>query len=177
MRVRDAHAHGDGRALDVAFVERMLFEAFFWRPDAERPSLDAFRDREPEHRKLLRDLGARAGDCIAVAEGDAGERLGAAWYRFWTAAEHSYGWVAADVPELAIAVEAAARGRGVGRALMEALVARARERGVRALSLSVDPENRAIALYRSLGFREVGCVGTSLTLVLEIGRGPYAARG
>jgi ribosomal protein S18 acetylase RimI-like enzyme len=46
-----------------------------------------------------------------------------------------------------------ARGAGLGRALVDAAVARARERGCRRLELDVNDHNEAaLALYRSLGF-------------------------
>jgi ribosomal protein S18 acetylase RimI-like enzyme len=48
----------------------------------------------------------------------------------------------------------AARGRGLGRSLLEAVVASARAAGVRALHLSVRPDNApAVALYRKSGFQ------------------------
>jgi ribosomal protein S18 acetylase RimI-like enzyme len=48
-----------------------------------------------------------------------------------------------------------ARGAGLGRALVQAAIERARERGCRRIDLDVDPDNAAAqALYRSLGFRE-----------------------
>ena len=63
----------------------------------------------------------------------------------------------AQVPEISIGVEAAWRGQGVGRALLVALVARARAEGHAALSLSVDARNApALALYRSMGFVDTG---------------------
>lgn len=50
-------------------------------------------------------------------------------------------------------VRQAARGRGIGRALVTMLVARARALGYRALLLStVDRFDASVALYRSLGF-------------------------
>jgi ribosomal protein S18 acetylase RimI-like enzyme len=50
-------------------------------------------------------------------------------------------------------VEEDARGSGIGRAIMEEAVARARERGARRMALDVHDENdAAIALYESLGF-------------------------
>ena len=53
----------------------------------------------------------------------------------------------------AICVHPAMRGRGLGRALTQALVARARERGETAF-LHVFPDNPAAQLYPQWGFRE-----------------------
>jgi ribosomal-protein-alanine acetyltransferase len=54
-----------------------------------------------------------------------------------------------------IAVDPAARGQGVGRALMAAAEQRALDEGGSAMRLEVRPDNApAIALYKSLGYRE-----------------------
>ncbi|QAY73197.1 ribosomal-protein-alanine N-acetyltransferase [Agromyces protaetiae] len=56
-----------------------------------------------------------------------------------------------------IAVEPAQRGGGVGRALMNALIAEARARGAERLFLEVRADNPvARGLYTSLGFAEIG---------------------
>lgn len=56
-----------------------------------------------------------------------------------------------------IAVFPALRGRGIGRALTEALLAAAAEEHSAFLTLEVRRSNQAaIGLYRSLGFEEVG---------------------
>ena len=67
-----------------------------------------------------------------------------------------YGFVDEQTPELAIAVVPNARGKGVGSALLEALLERARSEGYPSLSLSVDRLNKgAIALYEQHGFQRV----------------------
>ncbi|MFE7571672.1 GNAT family N-acetyltransferase [Streptomyces sp. NPDC057539] len=56
-----------------------------------------------------------------------------------------------------IAVDAAAHGRGVGRALTAALIADARKTGIEVLTLDARGDNtHALHLYRSLGFTEYG---------------------
>ncbi|NDZ77960.1 GNAT family N-acetyltransferase [Streptomyces sp. SID10853] len=72
----------------------------------------------------------------------------------------------ADVEK--IAVDAAAHGRGIGRALTTALIADARRAGIEVLTLDARGDNStAQHLYRSLGFSEYGrlpgfvAVGTS----------------
>lgn len=63
--------------------------------------------------------------------------------------------VEGDVQTIAVADEA--RGRGVGRAILEELLAEAGRRGVRELFLDVRIDNDvARRLYESVGFREIG---------------------
>jgi ribosomal protein S18 acetylase RimI-like enzyme len=61
------------------------------------------------------------------------------------------------VGSLAIAVAADARGRGIGRRLMDEAIAWSTRVGIEKLVLSVYPHNdAAIALYRACGFVEEG---------------------
>jgi phosphinothricin acetyltransferase len=63
----------------------------------------------------------------------------------------------AGVAESSVYVSADARGRGVGRALMEAVVASAAAGGIWTIHAGMFPENAAsIGLHESLGFRAVG---------------------
>jgi L-amino acid N-acyltransferase YncA len=77
------------------------------------------------------------------------------------------GWVAVlpysrravyrGVGEESVYVAERARGRGVGRALLEAVIASARDGGLWTLQAGVFPDNTAsLGLHRRLGFREVG---------------------
>ncbi len=147
---------------DRPFLEEMLFDAFFWKADVARPPLSRFRE-EPAFASIF-DAWGRPGDRALIATSD-DLRLGAAWFRLWTPELHSYGFVAADTPEIGMAVAATHRSRGVGRALLRALIETARADGHPALSLSVSPENPARGLYESEGFRKVGESGTSWTLL------------
>jgi L-amino acid N-acyltransferase YncA len=63
----------------------------------------------------------------------------------------------AGIAEFSIYLDRAARGRGVGRTLLNALVETARDRGYWKLVSRIFPFNAASrALCRSCGFREVG---------------------
>jgi phosphinothricin acetyltransferase len=86
-----------------------------------------------------------------VAE-EAGEVVGWAALSPWSSRPAYAGacWVS-------VYVAAGARGRGVGRQLLEALVASSRAGGIWTLVAGVFPENRAsLALHRACGFRLVG---------------------
>jgi GNAT superfamily N-acetyltransferase len=105
----------------------------------------------PEIRRYLADWG-RAGDIAIVARDGSGECLGAAWLREFPAQESGYGFVAPEIPELAIGVAAPFRGRGIGGALLDRLLEHARAAGYHAVSLSVDRRNPARRLYERKGF-------------------------
>jgi L-amino acid N-acyltransferase YncA len=63
----------------------------------------------------------------------------------------------AGVAEHSVYVASAARGRGVGRVLMEALLESADAGGVWTVQTSIFPENEAsLALHERVGFRVVG---------------------
>lgn len=133
---------------DLPFLWEMLVEAAFpLTPEKRAGALD------DEHlRRYLETWGEHPADVGLVAwEGDG--RLGAAWAVHLPADRPGYGWVAPDVPELAVAAVEAARGQGVGQALVTGLLDVAAAHGVERMSLSVNLRNeRAHRLYRSIGF-------------------------
>lgn len=90
-------------------------------------------------------------DCRFVARLD-GRVVG------WTAvARYSSRQVYAGVAWESIYVDAAARGRGVGRALLEALIPATAEAGIWTLIAGVQTENAAsLALHDRTGFRRIG---------------------
>ena len=63
----------------------------------------------------------------------------------------------AGVAEVSVYVAGAHRGQGIGRALLESLIAESEKNGIWTLQAAVFPENAAtIALHKRCGFREVG---------------------
>lgn len=135
---------------DGPFMGDMLVEAVNWSPEWKKKSRARIL-ATPRSAHYL-DGWPRDTDLGVVAEAD-GERIGAAWLRFLPAADPGYGFVAPDVPELTIGVAGSWRGRGVGRALLRAVVGQARSAGIRRISLSVERKNFAQQLYLSEGFQ------------------------
>lgn len=80
-----------------------------------------------------------------------------------------YGWVAADIPELSMAVLPDHQGQGIGGALLDTVCALARMSGFPAVSLSVEDGNGAAKLYADHGFVSVGRNGDSDVLVRKLG--------
>ena len=61
------------------------------------------------------------------------------------------------VAEVSVYVDSAARGQGVGRALLEGLVAASEDAGIWTLQAGIFPENEAsVRLHEQCGFRVVG---------------------
>lgn len=150
---------------DGAFLAKMLAYAADWRPGASVRSADeALRDPNIAH--YVVDW-PQPGDCGVVALDSV--PVGAAWFRFLSAADPGYGYVSDDIPEVTIAVETRYRGQGVGRAMLTRLVERADEAGVLSLSLSVEEDNPALRLYEQLMFAVVNRAGGAATMLRQIG--------
>ena len=146
---------------DVPFLATMLGESAVWRPDKATPTGDEVM-ADPRYAMYLAGW-PRPGDHGLIAEQDG--PVGAAWYRTFTEASHGYGFVAEDVPELAIAVIASRRRRGIGRRLLVDLLDASLAQRYPAISLSVREANPARRLYESAGFVPTKKHGTSWTMV------------
>ena len=99
---------------------------------------------------------------------DRDEVLAVAWVVLLPAGDPGYGFVDPAVPELSITTFAGHRGKGLGTAVLDSVVAEARRRGLPGISLSVEDGNPARRLYERAGFRVVGRNGESDTMLLEL---------
>jgi ribosomal protein S18 acetylase RimI-like enzyme len=145
----------------------MLYEAAFWRAEVRIPETEAMT--RPAIAVYLTGWG-RPGDTALVADDRSGRLLGAAWYRLFSEEERGFGFLSPDVPELTIAIQYGERGRGIGTALLQALVQQAAADGYGALSLSVEEDNPALRLYERAGFVRVREVENAWTMRLELDR-------
>ena len=140
---------------DARFLRDMLRHAYHWRmsEDAERPVY-----------RYVRNWG-RPGDAGVVAM-EGAHSYGAAWYRLFTADEPGFGFVDERTPELTIAVVPSRRGKGAGKELLDALLARARADGYDAVSLSTAPAQ--VGWYEQFGFEQRAETPHAVTMVKHL---------
>ena len=128
--------------------------------EAGRVTADAYRefgvDRWGDYGERLADVRARAGHAAVLVAVEDGRILGTATLEIERRIPggHSRDPLGPDEAHIRmLGVDPDARGRGVGRALVEACIERAREAGKGRLTLNTTEQmGAAIAMYRSLGF-------------------------
>lgn len=108
---------------------------------------------QPGEAADLTDFGT-GDDFGVIAEDPSGAPVGVAWARL--PKPGTPGFVAADVPELVIAVFEGQRGRGLGHDLLAELEKAALLRGYRRLALWTEPTNPSRRLYARRGYHPVG---------------------
>jgi L-amino acid N-acyltransferase YncA len=112
------------------------------------------RDMTQEQARRLWMIEPPGRTVVAVDHDDGGAVLGTASMYANRPGPGSH------VASASFMVDPARAGRGTGRALGEAMLAWARERGFRAVQFNavVETNARAVALWRSLGFEVIGTV-------------------
>jgi ribosomal protein S18 acetylase RimI-like enzyme len=150
---------------DVPFLWDMLYESIHTPEGAQLPAKDIVH--HPSLSKYV-DHWGREGDAGFVAIDASGQPIGSVTIRLFPEADKGYGFVDEETPELGTAILKEYRGKGIGTALMRTMMEEAKHRGIQAISLSVDPGNPAVRLYRRFGFREIGMEGTSVTMKADI---------
>jgi GNAT superfamily N-acetyltransferase len=140
---------------DVRFLRDMLRHAYHWRlsEDSERPVY-----------RYVSNWGRRGDAGVMALEGP--HAYGAAWFRLFTEDQPGFGFVDEATPELTIAVVPSRRGKGAGAELLQALLARAREEGYSAISLSTAKEQTEF--YERYGFETVREAPHAVTMVARL---------
>jgi len=141
----------------------MLAAGACWRPRAPVVSVDEVMGRL-EFAHYVKGW-PKPGDLGEIAEEEG--PIGAAWLRVFSEDDPGFGFVDAQTPELGMGVVTPHRGRGVGAELLGAVIADAADAGLPGISLSVERDNYAARLYERFGFRRVGEVGGSFTMLLR----------
>jgi ribosomal protein S18 acetylase RimI-like enzyme len=127
-------------------------------------------------REVLENPGVRiyaegwgqASDVGVIGEMEDGDEVvGACWMRLVKGGA-GLGYVDDETPQLGIAVFPAFHRQGHGGKLMRAALAAAKAHGYRQVSLTVHPENPAIALYERCGFRKVELRKTYHLMIREL---------
>jgi len=139
-----------GSRHDARFLRDMLHHAYYWRERTVPQD-----PMEGSVQRYVMNWG-RPGDAAVIALDDVGSPVGAAWYRLFKASAPGYGFVDEQTPELTISVVPSRRQHGVGKELLDALLAKASEVGHSAVSLSVEQDSPAVKFYERNGFERVG---------------------
>jgi GNAT superfamily N-acetyltransferase len=104
----------------------------------------------------LLDLDARSDTSRLLVAEQAGRIVGTVTFFEDARNEGDFGWPAGWAGLRALGVDPAARGRGIGRVLMEACRDRARAAGATVLCLhTAEFMTAAVVLYEAMGFRRV----------------------
>ncbi len=150
----------EATAEDIPFLQAMIWEAILASPALiVQDGLETMQQYEEHYWRGWQEHP----DPAFVALDATGRKLGAITVKPNDAGEPVSGW------RIGIGVEALARGQGVGRHLIERAITFAREKGALYINLFVDPTNmHAIALYRCLGFVEVGKIGELIEMRIDL---------
>ena len=132
-------------------LEDFLYEAIYVPEGFEGEVPRSVIYDDPKCRVAFEGFGALPDDRAVVAEVD-GRVVGACWVR----TTDEYGHIDDETPSFSISLYKPYRGKGMGSAMMRALLGELREAGYARASLSVQKENPALRLYERVGFRIVG---------------------
>jgi len=140
------------REIDYPLLEDFLYLAIH-QADPNNPIPGSVVD-VPEVRNYISGFGTKKDDYGLVAEIEE-KVVGIVWARVLSGNIKGYGYIDDETPEFAISVTAENRGQGIGKALMNAMIELLKQKSYKQCSLSVQKSNKAINLYKRLGFMTV----------------------
>jgi hypothetical protein len=131
-----------GSVHDLSFMRAMLTYAYNWHVNA--------LDVEIPSARYVEGWG-RPGDAALIAL-DNGHRVAAGWYRLFDEDSPGYGFLDDRTPELTIAGVPSCDPDSILHVLLARLVAQGAGDGYRALSVSIERSDPALAMYAAVGF-------------------------
>ncbi len=151
---------------DMPFMHKMLYEAIYWMKKDNYPSFEEAMADESFLQEFTA-FGSCAGDLAVIAESDH-ILLGSAWTRCWNEEDNIRGYISPNIPILAIAVAENYRDMGIGKMLIDALKAFAKDKTINKISLCVTKSNYAYSLYKKCGFSDYKDIGDSIIMLLKL---------
>ena len=132
-------------------LEDFLYEAIYVPEGFEGEIPRSVIYDDPKCRAAFEGFGALPDDRAVLAVVN-DEIVGACWVR----TTDEYGHIDDETPSFSISLYKPYRGKGMGSAMMRALLSELRGAGYARASLSVQKKNPALRLYERMGFRIVG---------------------
>lgn len=126
-------------------LEDMLYEAIYQNDKSKIIPREVIKS--PEISIYIDNFGKLKDDYCLVADLN-GIIIGAVWVRIIKA----FGNIDDNTPEFAISLYKQYRNQGIGKQLMLAMIDYLKTKGYDQTSLSVQKENYAVKLYKSVGF-------------------------
>lgn len=129
-------------------LKDFLYEAIFQRDKENLLPKDVIN--EPELKIYIGDFG-RPDDYCLVAEIE-GKIIGAVWTRILSDKIKGYGNIDKNTPKFAISIYKEYRNMGIGTNLMKQMLKLLKEKKYKKVSLAVQKDNYALAIYQNVGF-------------------------
>lgn len=150
------------RKEEYSLLNDFLYEAIFIPEGVEPPPKSIIQ--LPELQVYVENFGEMKEDRCLVAEID-GRIVGAVWVRMM----NDYGHIDDDTPSFAISLYKEYRGRGIGTAMMKAMLCLLKKSGCKRASLAVQKVNYAVKMYQDVGFEIVDENSEEYIMVCKLG--------
>ena len=150
---------------DQGFLEEMFYHSLYFPEEEARPPKTIIHN--PGLVKYHFKWGYRKDDHGLLASWE-DQPIGAVWCRLLVGEERGYGYVNEETPELGIAIKKKFRNHGLGTILIREFLVLLKKEGYKTVSLSVDQRNKALNLYRRMGFAEHASDGNSMTMLRSL---------
>lgn len=131
---------------EYSLLEDFLYEAIFIPKGVKKPDKSIIY--QPLLWRTIDGFGTLKDDYCLIAEVDF-KVIGACWVRI----ADQYGHLDDETPSFSISLYENYRGYGIGTSLMEEMIEYLKDKKYKRASLSVQKDNYAVRMYKSVGFK------------------------